>query len=321
MSVFFNPLVSIIIPIYNGSNYMKEAIDSAIAQSYKNIEIIVVNDGSTDNGETENIAKGYGDKIRYIRKDNGGVSTALNVGIKNMRGTYFSWLSHDDVYTPDKIEKAIRALSSIVDKETLVYCNSIYIDKHSEQIKGISSKRKVTSVIKVESWNDTLMSLLSEGTMNGCSFLIHKNVFEKCGLFDERLRFNQDGFMWNKIFIQGFSLLRIPDVCVKTRLHENQVMQTRQDLFKCDCERMSEYLIPELIKISTKERNFIFEYIKYNAKYDNKNVVKNAYDMSKKEELVNIWSSFEILVWCMYGTIRPVIKKIYYKFFRGIKTT
>lgn len=70
----FKPLVSIVIPVYNGSNYLQEALDSAVAQTYKNLEIIVVNDGSTD--DTENIALSYGDKIRYFYKENGGTSTA-----------------------------------------------------------------------------------------------------------------------------------------------------------------------------------------------------------------------------------------------------
>jgi len=84
--VEFCPKVSIIIPVYNGSNYLREAIDSALAQTYKNIEIIVINDGSSDEGRTEAIAKSYGDKIRYIYKKNGGVSTALNVGILAAEG-------------------------------------------------------------------------------------------------------------------------------------------------------------------------------------------------------------------------------------------
>ena len=107
----YEPLVSIVIPVYNGSNFLQQAIDSALNQTYKNIEIIVVNDGSRDDGATEQIALSYGDKIRYFSKENGGVSTALNMGIANMKGEYFSWLSHDDMYKPEKIEKQIEAIN------------------------------------------------------------------------------------------------------------------------------------------------------------------------------------------------------------------
>ena len=100
----YQPKVSIIIPVYNGSNFLTEAINCAIAQTYKNIEIIVVNDGSKDNGATEEIALSYGDKIRYFYKENGGVSTALNFAFTKMTGEWFSWLSHDDVYEPNKIK-------------------------------------------------------------------------------------------------------------------------------------------------------------------------------------------------------------------------
>ena len=97
------PLVSIVIPVFNGENYLKDAIDSAINQTYSNCEIIVVNDGSSD--ATEKIAKSYGKKIRYYKKENGGVSTALNLGLEKMTGDYFSWLSHDDLYKRDNQER------------------------------------------------------------------------------------------------------------------------------------------------------------------------------------------------------------------------
>ena len=92
----WEPLVSIVIPVYNGSNYVRDAIDSALAQTYKNCEVIVVNDGSQDGGATDEICRSYGERIRYFRKENGGVATAVNLGIEQMRGEYFSWLSHDD---------------------------------------------------------------------------------------------------------------------------------------------------------------------------------------------------------------------------------
>ena len=64
------PLISIVIPVYNGSNYLSEAIDSALSQTYPNVEIIVVNDGSRDNGATAAVAQAYGDKIRYFKERN-----------------------------------------------------------------------------------------------------------------------------------------------------------------------------------------------------------------------------------------------------------
>ena len=85
----FLPKVSIVIPVYNGANFLREAIDSALGQTYPNIEILVVNDGSDDGGETESIALSYGNQIRYFRKENGGVATALNFGIEHMKGDYF----------------------------------------------------------------------------------------------------------------------------------------------------------------------------------------------------------------------------------------
>ena len=132
----FQPLVSIVIPVYNGSNYMREAIDSALAQSYERVEVIVVNDGSTD--DTEQIALSYGERIRYFRKENGGVSSALNLGIKEMKGEYFSWLSHDDLYTPDKIEVQIDALRGLEEKNALVLCKAEFINKNS----GADTKAK-----------------------------------------------------------------------------------------------------------------------------------------------------------------------------------
>ena len=101
--------VQIIIPVFNGENYVKDAIESALNQTYKNIEVLVVNDGSTD--ATEKICKSYGNKIQYFYKENGGVSSALNLAISQMKGEFFSWLSHDDLYYSNKIEEQINYIN------------------------------------------------------------------------------------------------------------------------------------------------------------------------------------------------------------------
>ena len=314
----FAPLVSIVIPVYNGSNYMREAIDSALAQTYKNIEIIVVNDGSSDGGKTEQIAKEYGDKIRYIYKENGGVSTALNTGIRNMNGEYFSWLSHDDVYMPDKIEKQVEALSKVEDKATLVCCDYVHIDKESKLIGNMP--RVDSKDIKMLSWEYMLLNLFKKGPVNGCSLLIKKTIFEEVGLFDESLRFYQDGFMWYKIFLAKYAVLSIPDICVKGRIHDKQLTQIGQSLFRKDCETMSSVMIPQLIQVSTTENNFLLAYVKYNAKYGHKNLVKNAYVQAKDTNLIGFKDYVILIILSGYGIIRPTIRKIYYAVFKRTNT-
>src|SRR5688500_7147825 len=118
------PKVSIIIPVYNGANYLHEAIKSALAQTYQNLEVIVINDGSTDMGATEKIAQSFGDKIRYFHKENGGVASALNFGIQKMTGSYFSWLSHDDLYEKTKIEDQVHMAVSLQSDDNIIACNA-----------------------------------------------------------------------------------------------------------------------------------------------------------------------------------------------------
>lgn len=300
------PLVSIVIPVYNGSNYMREAIDSALTQTYEHVEVIVVNDGSTD--DTEQIALSYGERIRYFRKENGGVSSALNVGIKEMKGDYFSWLSHDDVYTPDKIEAQISALRELGEADTLVLCRAEFIDRDSKELRRRRAKELPGG--EVLPWKTVLHHLLRNGSFNGCALLIPKTAFDACGLFDERLRFNQDSFMWDKIFMRGFSLLCIPDVCVKNRIHSGQLTQRGQDIYHKDCETVSSYLIPMLDDLTTGQDRFLADYARHNAIKGNWQVVQRIFgasmtSLSRKERI-------SVGVLCCYGLIRPMIRRVFY---------
>jgi hypothetical protein len=106
-----NPKVSIVIPVYHGSDYLRTAVDSALGQTYSKIEVIVVNDGSTDDGATRAVCLSYDDRIKYYEKTNGHVASALNFGIRHMSGEYFSWLSHDVYYQPERIALQVTALA------------------------------------------------------------------------------------------------------------------------------------------------------------------------------------------------------------------
>ena len=215
----FNPKVSIVIPIYNGANYMSEAIDSAINQTYENIEIIVVNDGSNDNDKTRKIALSYGSKIRYFEKENGGVASALNLGITEMKGEYFSWLSHDDVYYPHKIKIQVECLSNLNDKNTILYSCWDLINEKSEKTHEINLKN-----FQLANLQKPLYPLIN-GVIHGCSLLIPLICFKDIGVFDEKLKTTQDYDLWFK-FLRKFPVFFNQEILIKSRVHDEQTSKT-----------------------------------------------------------------------------------------------
>lgn len=311
------PLVSIVIPVYNGSDYIKEAIDSALAQTYKNLEVIVINDGSTDDGKTEEIALSYGDRIRYFHKQNGGVSTALNLGIANMNGEYFSWLSHDDKYSPEKIERQVKLLENIDDPRTIAICSTSQINKDSTLIEN---GQTLFNGNKDIAWYDALAWIFRKGTFNGCSLLIPKRAFEECGRFDERLRYAQDALMWMKFFLSKYKLAYDNSSDSLMRIHDRQLTQTGKALFREDSEKIANWLVPQLMAIPEKGRELLYLYAKRNAKMDNKNVVKFCMESTKEKSLFSLGQRIKLRMFSMYGVIRPWIRKVYYRLFKKVKT-
>lgn len=208
-----NPKVSIIIPVYNGHDFLGEAIDSALAQTYKNVEILVINDGSDDDGATERVAMSYGNKVRYFHKPNGGVASALNRAIAEMTGEYFSWLSHDDLYTKDKVEKEMNALSGIGRNDVVIYSDySVFTDVPENAIpvclKSVPSEH-------FRYW------ITVENRLHGCTLLIPRSAVEKVGGFNESLRTTQDYDLWFRM-AKEFPFIHISEVLVKARSHPDQ---------------------------------------------------------------------------------------------------
>ena len=313
MNMSSEPKVSIVIPVYNGANYMREAIDSALAQTYSNTEIIVVNDGSNDNGETDRIARSYGDKIVYFAKANGGVSSALNFGIRHMTGEYFSWLSHDDVYAPEKIKRQIAALTKTKDKKkTVGLCGYCFINEKSEHLPKKSMERFAEGVYD---FRDVMLEIATRGAFSGCSLLIPREAFDECGAFNEDLRFSQDALMWMQIFMAGYSLVYNSDVDVYSRIHSKQVTQTKRELFKKDSLTIAQILIPRLEQISDKERNYLYLYAKRSAKYGNSETVKACINAGNHRNLFGVRNKLLLKLWLLYGGMRPMLRKIYYRLF------
>lgn len=236
----FNPKVSIVIPVFNGGNFLGQAIDSALTQTYRNLEVLVINDGSDDGGETERIALSYGDRIRYYKKPNGGVATALNMAIDKMSGEFFSWLSHDDLYVKEKIERQIEMLSSMGFEDrarTIVYSDFYIFSNDSEK----TTPRLMRGVPPEEFryW------LTKEGTLHGCTLLIPKVALVETGGFDERLHTTQDYDLWFRM-AKKYRFVHLPERLVKARSHPEQGSSKMAGLAIAECNALLSGFVAEL---------------------------------------------------------------------------
>lgn len=273
----FNPKVSIIIPVYNGSNYIKEAISSALNQTYTNIEVIVINDGSNDNGKTKEIAKTFGKKIKYYEKENGGVSTALNLGIEKMTGDFFSWLSHDDIYLPNKVEEQINYLinKDLMNKKVILYSDYAVIDSDSKFVSNRILDHKLLE--------DKQEYSLLRASINGLTLLINKKAFEEIGIFKEELRAVQDYELWHRM-MKKYKFVHMPMILVKTRIHPGQDTNTNPKVITEGNEFWT-FMIKDLsekdmIRLEGSLEIFYFEMYKFliNTPYnDTKKYVKKEY--------------------------------------------
>ena len=314
------PKISIVIPAYNASNYLAEAIDSALAQTYQNREIIVVNDGSKDDGATERVALSYGDKIRYFSKENGGSSSALNVGLANMTGEWFSWLSHDDLYVPEKLEKQIEYMHSLaIGSEGLskhiFFSASDIIDATGKTIKAADKSWTMAMAKALEDipHNGHLIAEPTKYIFHGCSCLIHKDAIAEVGGFDERLQLINDVDLWFRLYSENYVLHYIPVALVKGRIHAKQVSKSigysyhnpEQDMY---WRRSLDWLI----------KNYPREYglfIKYGSNAYLKTRNKEGKEAFSYAKSVNSRCALELLVrkiYCIcYAKIRSVAKNIY----------
>jgi GT2 family glycosyltransferase len=141
------------------------------------------------------------------------VAAALNTGIKSMAGDYFSWLSHDDLYYPQKIETQLAFLERASNRPAMLYSDFDIIDADST----------CTGIFRIPAsvGSNPLLSILAT-LVHGCSTLVSKEIFNSVGLFDERLRTIQDNDMWMRILRKGFPLFHVPEILIRSRRHERQ---------------------------------------------------------------------------------------------------
>ncbi|MCE5332421.1 MAG: glycosyltransferase family 2 protein [Bacteroidales bacterium] len=200
-----NHIVSIIIPAYNAEKFLEETVASAMASTYPFLEIIIVNDGSTDNTKSviHKIKTQY-PQIRSFEQKNSGVAVARNLAIRKARGKYILPLDADDLITPDYIEKAVEIISTN-DQVKVVYCLAEFFGNKTGHWKLPPFNRK----------------LLARKNLIFVTALYRKSDYEKTDGYRPEIKGPEDWDFWISMLKTGGEVVRIPKVCFYYRIHEN----------------------------------------------------------------------------------------------------
>jgi GT2 family glycosyltransferase len=213
-----DPLVSVVTPVYNGADYIAQAIESVLIQSYPRVELIIVDDGSTD--ATRDVVAAFEDeRIKYIYKENGGASSARNLAIKEATGEYIMPLDADDMITPDFIVKHLRQFQSDPNAD-LVYCDVLLIDSAGKPIK----------VMEKPEYQDR-RSMVRDLFQAGHPVIpfrlgIRRSVFDKIGFYDENLTVAEDYDMIRRFVKAGLNARHLPEPLHLRRMHRDSLCAT-----------------------------------------------------------------------------------------------
>ena len=211
------PKISIVLPTYNQASFLQQALESICNQTFQDFELIVVNDGSTDDSASilERFQRAY--EFDLITMENQGLPSALNIGFNQSRGDYLTWTSSDNVMLPDMLKTLSEALDNRPDIG-LVYADWYVIDEKAE----------VISVARTREYDRLL--LLRDDYINAC-FLYRRACQEKVGLYDPKLVGTEDWDYWIRIS-RHFKMLHVNQTLYKFRIHESSLSANREHLVR-----------------------------------------------------------------------------------------
>ena len=202
-------LVSCVIPVFNGERYLTEALGSVLRQTRAPIEIIVVDDGSTD--DTPRILEGMGDRITTVRQANAGPSAARNRGIEKARGDYVAFLDADDLWLPAKTETQLRCFER---DPRLAVCTSLMQNFWAEDLAEEEARLKDTDTARPQPGPSQTL-------------LVRKGAFDRVGPFDPAL-LHRDTQDWvTRARAAGLRFEQLDEVLVRRRLHANNLSRCR----------------------------------------------------------------------------------------------
>lgn len=232
-----NPLISVIVPCYNQAQYLSEALQSVLEQSYTNWECIIVNDGSPDN--THQVAKEWlvkDSRFKYIQKNNGGLSSARNAGIESAMGEFIQFLDCDDIIEIEKFSVQIKIFEKLQNVDVLISGYRYFLNKSKDlRIQGDNKFYPEVLIDKSDSSNEVLDLMLRKNPFVASAPLYRKNALNKIGKFDESLPSLED---WDFNLRAALNEIKyhhigyIPNTKTLIRLHGESMMKNKKVMFR-----------------------------------------------------------------------------------------
>jgi len=226
---FMNDLVSIIVPTYNTSRFIRTTIDSLLAQTHRNLEILVVDDQSTD--DTPQIVASYGERVRLIPQANGGVCKARNRGAREARGAFVCFCDHDDYWYPEKVERQVAAFAADPDLGVVFSRFTLWNPRADGSYADPSELDRDDGVLFFDLGQSGRIyhQLLLDNWVLTSSAMIRAQVLERCGLFDESLPYGEEWDLWLRIS-RHYRFARIDRPLVLYRQHSGQGSRVVRDV-------------------------------------------------------------------------------------------
>ncbi|MEJ2618564.1 MAG: glycosyltransferase family 2 protein, partial [Ignavibacteriaceae bacterium] len=209
-----NPFISVVIPTYNRAGLLKKAVESVLAQTYRNIEVVIVDDGSTDN--TKEVIRSFNDnRIVFIEHSNNrGGTAARNTGIKSSKGSWRAFLDSDDIWLETKLEEQVKVIPGLPDDYAVIHCGMRNIDYLTGKMLSERTAR--------ENINEIVRSNL--GIIPGTpTMIIKKAVLEEIGLFNEKLPAHQESELGLRIALK-YKFKLVDKILVIVNRNHNQIM-------------------------------------------------------------------------------------------------
>ena len=263
-----NNLISIVLPVYNGEKYLKESIESIVNQTYKNWELLIVDDCSTD--KSADIARKYeraDRRIRYYKnEENLRLPRNLNKGFSLTKGDYLTWTSDDNKFKPEALEKMHQAL--VEDREAqFVFASCRVINDEGKKIEYItvneSSKKKIIGMNSV-----------------GACFMYTRKVYETIGEYNPQLLLVEDFDYWQRICAH-YKAITINDILYEYRWHDGALTSTmRRDSFNRTLEKTNKKNRPAFGKLDEEEYYYYYQGL-YNCRKELGDIV-NPYEKKYK---------------------------------------